>query len=215
MSHEWMRQEHVDILQYLPAFLQSDELFKATNDADSKEHDSIRVSMQEVLDQCFVRTATWGLDLWEELVGLPISKSKDYALRRADVLARLHASYSVTLEFIYQLIDKYIVNHQFRLREVPEDYRIEIEIQDGKVLSWGALELALRIWIPAHIGWKINARTEVNGGIYFGGVVSVFDEIHIGAQTGYKLGDIAPAKIIPVGVVQVADSIHIGADIYS
>ena len=54
MTHEWMRQDAVDILQYLPAFLSRSPDFKSTNDADSKEHDTIRIAIQDVLDQCYV-----------------------------------------------------------------------------------------------------------------------------------------------------------------
>ena len=214
MSHNWMRNNKVDILKYLPLFLSKDKQFKAANDADSKEHDTVRILLQDLLDQCYVNTATWGLDLWEDLVGLPTDTTKSYMTRRNNVLARLNNSYAVTLTFLTKLIDKCIINHSFEIKEVYDDYRIDIEVQDGKVLSWDDLLLDLRIWMPAHIGWRFNARTEVNSSIYVGGSVTVFDEIHINASTDYHIGDIDQADIVPVGMVEVADTIHIGANDY-
>lgn len=214
MSHDWMRSDKVDILKYLPSFLNKDKQFQAANDADSEEHDAVRILLQDLLDQCYVSTATWGLSLWEELVGLPTDTTKSYMMRRNSVLARLHSSYAVTLEFLNRLIDKYIINHSFKIKEAYDDYRIDIEVQDGKILSWDELLLALRIWMPAHIGWRFEACTEVNSSIHVGGAVTVFDEIHINASTGYNIGDIDKADIVPVGMVEVADVIHIGANVY-
>ena len=74
-DHNWMRQSIVDILQYLPAFLAHSQQFKAANDADSKEHDAIRIDLQDVLDQFYVKSATWGLERWEDLCGISTKRS--------------------------------------------------------------------------------------------------------------------------------------------
>ena len=65
-----MRNGKVDILKYLPPFLGKDKSFKATNNADSTEHDAIRADLQDLLDQLYVATATWGIEKWEELVDI-------------------------------------------------------------------------------------------------------------------------------------------------
>lgn len=73
-DHNWMRQSIVDILQYLPAFLAHSQQFKAANDADSKEHDAIRIDLQDVLDQFYVKSATWGLNVGKICAVFPQTK---------------------------------------------------------------------------------------------------------------------------------------------
>ena len=67
MDNSWMRQDTVNILRYLPEYLAKDTDFKNTNDADSKEHERIRLALQDLSKQFFVKFATWGLDDWEKL----------------------------------------------------------------------------------------------------------------------------------------------------
>ena len=207
-----MRQNVVDILRYLPEFLQKDEIFKYTNDADSKEHERIRISLQDILDQCFVQTATWGLPVWEDLVGIT-DRTSATKKRRANIIAKLQASYSVTLQFMDDLINRYVINHAFTVTDVPSDYRVDIELQDGTVLDWNGLQQAIRTWIPAHLGWRFIAKTFTGGSINFGGHVSLADIITIGAQNEYNIDSPQSAAITGRGNVTVADYINISASI--
>ena len=213
MSHEWMRQDKVDILQYLPAFLSESRHFKSANDADSQEHESIRLDLQDLLNQCYVDTATWGLAIWEDLVGIT-SPARGYAARRAAVKARLQAAYSVTLDFVTALVNQYVVNNSAVVVDVPSDYRIDIMVHDGQVLSWEDMLRALRIWLPAHIWYKLIAQTGASVTAYTGTVVSVCDVFNIEAQSDYDIPDINGSNGYLGVAVSVADSIHIDADIY-
>lgn len=207
-----MRQGQVNILDYLPAFLAKSRQFKNANDADSKEHDSIRLDLQDLLDQCYVDSATWGLTIWEDLVGIT-NPARGYAARRAAVKARLQATYSVTLAFVNDLVNQYVVNNSAVVIDVPADYRIDIMIHDGQVVSWSDMLKALQTWLPAHIGYKIIAQTGASASVYAGVVVSVGDMYNIEAQADYETPE--PEVEGYTGVtVSVADSISIEADIY-
>lgn len=161
-DHNWMRQSIVDILQYLPAFLAHSQQFQATNDADSKEHDTIRTDLQDVLDQLYVNTATWGLDRWEELVGLPTDKNKDIVRRRAAVLNKLQPASSVTEKFLKEIVNTYIANRSCSVKSIPEDYSVEIEYDGGQVNDFHALVNAVRTYIPAHLGFLVNNAMNEN-----------------------------------------------------
>lgn len=161
-DHNWMRQSIVDILQYLPAFLAHSQQFKATNDADSKEHDTIRIDLQDVLDQFYVNTATWGLDRWEELVGLPTDKNKDIVRRRVAVLNKLQPAGSVTEKFLKEIVNTYIANRSCSVKSIPEDYAVEIEYDGGQVTDFHALIDAIRTYIPAHLGFLVNDAMNEN-----------------------------------------------------
>ena len=212
MTHDWMRQDAVNILDYLPRFLGMDPNFHATNHADSKEHDRIRLLLQDLLNQVYVDTATWGLPLWESLVEITV-RNDALDWRRNEVKAKLRAAQSVTQPFLQAVVEMLVAGQSVRVIDVPTDYRLDIELGDGGVRSWQGLEQALRIWVPAHIGWKYIARTDAALDLYVGATVTVADILHIEAQTDYSPG--GSHMEIDVGVaVSTFEMMHIGADVY-
>ncbi len=212
MAHEWMRQDAVDILRYLPRFLQMDDSFFAVNQADSQEHDRIRLLLQDLLDQMYVPTATWGLELWESLLEITAhSNSPD--IRRNTIKAKLRATQSVTQPFLQSVVEMLVMGQSVRVIDMPTDYRLDIELKDGVVQSWRELEQALRLWVPAHIGWKYVARTDAALNVYVEAVVTAADILHIEAQTNYTPGEMHTE--IDVGIaVSTLEMLHIDADIY-
>lgn len=181
MTHDWMRQDAVNILEYLPRFLRMDPNFHATNHADSKEHDRIRLLLQDLLDQVYVDTATWGLPLWESLVEITV-RNDALDWRRNEVKAKLRAARSVTQPFLQAVVEMLVVGQSVRVTDAPADYRLDIEVGDGGVRSWQGLEQALRMWVPAHIGWKYIARTDASLYLHVGAFVTVADIIHRGTN---------------------------------
>lgn len=226
MNDIWMRSNTVNILQYLPYFLSKDERFKSVNDVDSKEHEAVRLHTADVFDQLFVQTATWGLDLWEQLLGLPILKKIDYTTRRATILARINSSQSITLAYVNYLINLFVADKTGIAEDHPEEYLLEIWLPDGKVTNFSELEKTLDVFIPAHIGWKYIAyvqpstgeETEVDGvkttatPIYIGGTMTNYWYTDIPADTSYEIGDIEAAESMTVGVVKEAQVLNIPAD---
>ena len=167
MTHEWMRQKMVDILAYLPKFLQKSPLFKGTNDADNREHETIRLDLQDLLNQFFIKSATWGLERWEDLVGIKTDTTKSLESRRDAVIAKLQNPESVTETFLTNLINRYIADKAGYIISYPAEYRIEILYHGGQVLDYEGLQKAIRIYIPAHLGYKLvtitNGSLEVHG----------------------------------------------------
>ena len=159
MSHDWMRHDRVDILRYLPHFLSKDEHFKATNNADSTEHDAIRTDLQDLLDQLYIVTATWGLDKWEELVDITPPDGADIASRRAAVLLKLRKPPSVTAAFIEKLINQYIADKSGTVTDHPETYSADLDIPLLDKKNLAGLTRDVRVYIPAHIGPVYKAHT--------------------------------------------------------
>lgn len=187
MTHEWMRQAAVDILRYLPEFLAKSSRFKAANDADSKEHDTIRLDLQELLDQFYVASATYGLDVWEEMVGITTDESLSYENRRANVLAKLQNPESVTEAFLTELINRYIADQQGYILSYPEEYRIEILYHGGQVMDYSKLVKAVRTYIPAHLGYKLVTITDGTLVEHAAGVVQQYNLDTVDMSSSYTL----------------------------
>ena len=153
-----MRNDKVDILKYLPPFLGKDKSFKAANNADSTEHDAIRADLQDLLDQLYVVTATWGIEKWEELVDIAPQDGTDIAARRAAVLLKLRKLPSVTVAFLQSLINRHITDKSGVVEADNENYAVNFTIPSGKVPDSNALFIDIDTYIPAHLGRKVRIR---------------------------------------------------------
>ncbi len=159
MSHDWMRNDKVDILKYLPPFLGKDKSFKAVNNADSTEHDAIRADLQDLLDQLYVLTATWGIEKWEELVDVTPQRETDIESRRAAVLLKLKKPPSVTVTFLENLINQYIADKSGTVADHPETYSTDFNVPLLDKENMAGMTRDVRIYIPAHIGPVYKAHT--------------------------------------------------------
>lgn len=195
-DHNWMRQSIVDILQYLPAFLAHSQQFQAANDADSKEHDTIRIDLQDVLDQFYVKSATWGLERWEEFVGLEHAQVDTVQTRRNKILMKLTGAESVTVPFLEALINRYIDDKSGTVTDHPETYSADFNIPLVDKASLLGIAKDVRTYIPAHIGQVYKAHADTNV------------ENHIAMlKSTVKTIDVYPAtveKIAPESTIYVA-----------
>lgn len=226
MNDIWLRQNKVSILKYLPYFLSKDYKFKTTNNACDVEHENIKQYIKDCFNQLFVESATWGLDLWEQFLGLPIDKNNDYKTRRAKILSRMNNRQTVTLEFVNYLINLFVADKTGYAVDYPEKYLLEIMLPDNRVTDFKALEDILGIYIPAHIGWKYisyvqpgtGEETEIDGTkttanpIYIGGAMTSYFYTEIPADTTYEISDMEGAQCNVIGVIKTADIINIPAD---
>lgn len=177
----------VDILAYLPKFLQKSPLFKGTNDADSKEHETIRLDLQDLLDQFFIKSATWGLERWEDLVGIKTDTTKSLESRRDAVIAKLQNPESVTETFLTNLINRYIADKAGYIISYPSEYLIEVLYHGGQVLDYEKLRQSINTYIPAHIGYKLVTITNGSLEVYAAGTVQCAIENVIDRSTEYEL----------------------------
>lgn len=154
MNHDWMANDKVDILRHLPEFLKKDEQFKGTNDADSDEHDKMRLALQDLLDQLFVESATWGLSRWEELLAITNAKEKSDEERRKEIIRRLQKPESVTVEFLERLINLYIQDKSGTITQHPEDYTVEMRFNSVSREALANIIHGMKTYLPAHLGLK-------------------------------------------------------------
>lgn len=76
----------------LPAYYEKSRVMKADMNAMGVELDLLEAALNEVLDQFFVTTATWGLQLWEGELGQETDLFKPIEQRRSVVQSKLRGS---------------------------------------------------------------------------------------------------------------------------
>ncbi|WP_196590047.1 putative phage tail protein [Pectinatus frisingensis] len=175
----WMRQNKVDILKYLPAFLAKDSNFKNIADACNAEHDSIRLQLQDILNQFFVSTATWGLTLWENTLAITPNINDDYIARRNRIFLKLQANQTSTVEYMTTIASRYFADNA-NVSIVPDNanYAFSI-IADAVSFDIAGLIEAINTYKPAHLAFLIVHLLQAAGNIYTGGILQVFNKIKI------------------------------------
>lgn len=152
----YLRNQPPNLARYLPQFLQEDEHFKATLAACSTEHEKYRLLLDEITNQFYVETATWGLGDWERILGLKPDAGDDYEARRNRILLKLQAHNTSTLDFITKLIKRYCTDKSnVSVIEDNEHSTFHAEIADGSVVYASGLLDALNTYKPAHLAFDI------------------------------------------------------------
>ena len=101
------------------------ETDKPIFDALDIEIDKLKELYVDLVNQCFVDTATWGLDNWEKLVAIKTDYTLDYEARRSNVKAEMRRQDITTVEAIKRVSEAYS-NGECAVVEDFKDYSFEI-----------------------------------------------------------------------------------------
>lgn len=150
---DFIRWKTVDILEYLPFFITKDKLLKTTNDADSREHERIRVQLLKLLSQLNIQNATYGIKLWDTFVGIDTS-ADGIDVRRARIIERLNHNSTSTKEFLEYIANQYISDESARISLFNEQYAMDLEFNKGMCFDLAKMKEAIDTYKPAHIGHR-------------------------------------------------------------
>lgn len=179
--------DKIDITRYLPPFLKKDPNFRAVCDSCSWEHENIRKAILDALDQFFVERATWGLEMWERVLGIPTNPLESTEMRRKTIRLKLRQPGSVTDEFMTKLVNQYISDAQGVVLSFPSEYRIEILYHGGTILDYSKLRDAINLYIPAHIGYKLVTITKADLEYHGAGTVQCFRKNLVDMSVKYSI----------------------------
>jgi len=109
----------------VPAYHYACEQSKAVIETLADTSLEAKAALADVIDQFFVDTATWGLRLWEQQVGIQTDASLSQAARRAAIKQKLVASGNTTAEMVRGLAES-ITGYEARVI-VNGDYSFSLE----------------------------------------------------------------------------------------
>lgn len=137
---------------YLPRYYEISRVMRAILQAEGVEFDKLRQALDETLNQFFIRTATWGLDRWEEEVGLTVTPDQPEAERRDKIISRLRNYGTATIKVVKEVAEAYDKG----AIDIVEDhaaYTITVHFVDttGVPPNLDDLKAAVRAVVPAHL----------------------------------------------------------------
>lgn len=120
-----------------------------------------KAALQDVMDQFFVETATWGLDLWEQQVGIETDRGLSHESRRGAIKQKLVASGQTTSEMVRQLAET-ITGYEARVH-INQDYSFSLEFLGEKTeladIDVEELRSVVEQIKPAHLRFIITGIT--------------------------------------------------------
>ncbi len=151
-----------DVNFYLPKFLTNDPSFSETQRTLSEEHEKYRLKVIDFAKQFHPQTATWGLKVWEEELGLPVDESLDLELRRAKVMAKLLGASPMTVANTNKLVNLFTDDGKTYVDELPTDGTIKVIIP-SKNAYVDEMRKSLDEMLPAHLVYDFRHIIEIDG----------------------------------------------------
>lgn len=133
-------------------------------EAEQVEADILYREITETLKQCFVSTATWGLDYWEDMLFLPKGTGKTYDERRSIIYARMRATRTTTVKVVKELVSSFFGAENVTVTEHNENYYFNIEFENIKVSTAKLQDVinVLEIYKPAHLNYDFTFSVKTN-----------------------------------------------------
>ena len=211
MNDEWIRQNEVNILKYLPHFLSKDNDYKNTGDICSKEHERIRQYIKDCFNQLFVDTATWGLKYWEDFLNVKSKDGDNYTTRRNRIKMILNSNDVSTKKFMTDLINKFLNDNSGKIIEHNEEYYFDVYFNNDSIFDLDGLKEAINIYKPAHLGVKYFAVQDIKIDVCIYGLANIIEKMEIEAEAGYSINPIN-APLITYGLINIVSKIELDFD---
>ena len=145
-----------------------------------KIYSQAEADIDELREQFFLSTATWGLSLWEWILGIETESGKDTAQRRSVILAKLRGRGTTTVAML-QDVSKSFVNGETEIVEHNDAYYFDVVMLSviGIPPNMEDLKQVLEEIKPAHLDYRIVLKYNTWGMV---------------AENGRRWSDIAKRK---------------------
>lgn len=131
---------------------ENSNIMKSTFEAIGEELDTTNEYAEEVKKQLFPQTATWGLDIWEQRLGLVTNRNKSLEKRRGKVIAKLQSNYIITPERMATIIKNYTgANVLIDENIAPYTFKVTVDIDD--IQDNRELNRIVKKVKPSHLYW--------------------------------------------------------------
>ncbi len=148
----------VELLSYLPAFLQGTKEFKGISTAASPEFSVLYGAENTLMDNGFIHTADLqGIRRWEQLLGIS-GAMEEMESRRAGVLAAWNRTVPYTMARLYEYLDALAARKDYHIRVSEEQCSLELLVEDLPDGTIWAMHDLVRVMLPANMVFILANR---------------------------------------------------------
>ena len=147
----------MNLLDMLPPFYHNSTFVKACMSSQNVERNFIKESIDDLVNNLYVDTATWGLDYFEEELGLKTDKTKTYEERRERIKAKKRGNGTTTIKMIKDTALAFECG-EIDITEMYTDYMFKIKFisQKGRPKNLEDFKSAIDEIKPAHLAYILE-----------------------------------------------------------
>ncbi|MGO4545786.1 putative phage tail protein [Paenibacillus sp. 2TAB23] len=147
----------IDLMSYLPSYYQQFLEMLLIQKCLGEEIGKHSERQEDVLNQYFVQSATWGLARWEKTIGLSSDSSLPYARRRESVIAKLRGAGTTTKVKVIQTAMAFS-GGEVNVVEYPAESRFEVVFVGTKGIppNMSGFIQMLEDIKPAHLAYSLK-----------------------------------------------------------
>lgn len=141
-----------DVTKLVPPFLLQSAIFQTLYNIENQELNAIENAIDDILDQCFIDTATWGLKYWEQFLGIPVDENKPTEYRRSVIKSKIRGTGTITVNLIKTVAESYS-NGEVEINENVAPYTFEVKFVGTRGIppNLDDLKAAIEQIKPAHL----------------------------------------------------------------
>lgn len=143
------------IKSYVPAMFAEVEPLQSIYTASGTESGLLFEAIQDILNQMYVETATWGLESWENFFYLPVDKEEPLENRRSRLKTMLRGQGTTTKEMLESVCASFI-NGEVEVIEHPDDsvFKIKFVGKIGVPSNLDYIRATIDKIKPAHLEYE-------------------------------------------------------------
>ena len=141
-----------DVTKLVPPFLLQSAMFQTLYSIENQELTAIENAINDILNQCFIDTATWGLKYWEQFLGIPVDENKLAEYRRSVIKSKVRGAGTITVNLIKSVAESYS-NGEVDVIENVAPYTFEVKFIGTRGIppNLDDLKNAIEQIKPAHL----------------------------------------------------------------
>ncbi len=152
---------------YIPPLICNKMIAKA-NDVQQPQIDKLDANVEDLINQGFIKTATWGLDFWEEEFGVKSKLNDTLENRRSRVLARKRGTRTTTKGVIKEICNSFVDNTNVIEHSAEYYFELILESYSGFHNFLEDLMEIIEDLKPAHLGVDYELKATTQSNIYMG-----------------------------------------------
>ncbi|EJO5347131.1 DUF2313 domain-containing protein [Clostridium botulinum] len=165
---------------YVPFFISKTREMNCIYNAQEREINKLNLDVKDLVKQCFVNTATWGLKIWEQFVGINTDTSKSIEERRVNILAKLRGQGTTTKKVIEEIAQSYADKAKVTEYNKESYFIVGLEsINKGYPFSLDGLFQAIEAIQPAHLESRYNLKSTTKDKLRFAAITRSAETITV------------------------------------